>query len=375
MSTYLFEGRVNEVYPELIQRILSEGATVRPRGTTTLELNPAILEIKEPSKRLVTAYGRPVNVAFALVEVAWILAGSHHVHPLPAFNSNIANYSDNGETFNAAYGKRIRWEAHLDQVEDMIAALINDPDTRQATLTISLPARDRNYRANGSKNLTKDRACNVFSHAMIRDGALNWLQILRSNDALWGVPYNIMQWTHVMEHVAYRVGVPLGKYTMLSDSMHIYSEGESAAHFESAQQVRYFDLYEELGYAHAPLVLQNEAHAAALLTAIENLVECGDPATLHNVLKAEGINWGGMEMEILNQAALYLFYKMAAGMPASEVLMYALEICKDNIYTAAQMRFFYANRFSKAASGDQDVFYNLCAREYGVTVAEWIFGL
>jgi thymidylate synthase len=30
---------------------------------------------------------------------------------------------------------------------------------------------------------------------LLREGRLNWTQFMRSNDALWGTPYNVIQWT------------------------------------------------------------------------------------------------------------------------------------------------------------------------------------
>jgi len=57
---------------------------------------------------------------------------------------------------------------------------------------------------------------------MIRRGKLEWLQVMRSNDAVWGLPYNFIQFTSLQEILAGWLGVPIGSYNHVSDSLHVY---------------------------------------------------------------------------------------------------------------------------------------------------------
>ncbi len=57
---------------------------------------------------------------------------------------------------------------------------------------------------------------------MIRRGRLEWLQIMRSNDLVWGLPYNIVQFTSMQEIVAGWLDIDVGTYNQVSDSLHVY---------------------------------------------------------------------------------------------------------------------------------------------------------
>jgi thymidylate synthase len=56
----------------------------------------------------------------------------------------------------------------------------------------------------------------------VRGGKLEWMQIMRSNDLYRGLPYNFLQFTTLHEVMAGWLGVGLGAYHHLSDSLHIY---------------------------------------------------------------------------------------------------------------------------------------------------------
>jgi thymidylate synthase len=99
-------------------------------------------------------------------------------------------------------------------------ALRNNPATRQAVLqvwdpSIDLPAADGTSPA-------ADIPCNVCAFLKVRQGRLEWMQILRSNDLMLGVPYNFIQFTTLQEIIAGWLGIAVGSYHHLSDSLHIY---------------------------------------------------------------------------------------------------------------------------------------------------------
>src|ERR1035437_3254192 len=56
----------------------------------------------------------------------------------------------------------------------------------------------------------------------LRNGKLYWTQIMRSNDLFRGTPYNFVQFTMLQELLAGWLGVTMGSYTQLSDSLHVY---------------------------------------------------------------------------------------------------------------------------------------------------------
>ena len=67
-----------------------------------------------------------------------------------------------------------------------------------------------------------DIPCNVTSMPKVRDGRLEWLQVIRSNDVFRGLPYNLVQFTCLQEILAGWLNVECGTYNQVSDSLHVY---------------------------------------------------------------------------------------------------------------------------------------------------------
>lgn len=330
-STNLFHGEsFNDVYPELIHAIRVMGNEVPSRVALTKELHPVWIEVSNPLRRLITSWGRPINVAFALAEVLWILTGSKEVERLSFYNSRIGEYSDNGISFNAAYGYRLRVAHGYDQINDVIRTLQEDPYSRQATLTLWHPD-DRGYDL-GLKRETKDRACNLLSRLLVRDGQLDWIQVQRSNDAIWGTPYNWMQFTHLQEWIAAQIGVAPGKFFHMVDSLHIYDY-----HFEDAAGIAHFDLYKELMQEHMAMKIANIEVLTEVVMAEHHYRTSAGTGNIPNVTPY----WNGV-LGILKAHALF---KAKDDTGALKVLLEA-----DPIYGAAQARFYYASRWHKDKS-------------------------
>ena len=68
----------------------------------------------------------------------------------------------------------------------------------------------------------EDIPCNVLAMLKVRDGALHWTQVMRSNDLFLGLPYNIVQFTMLQEVLAGWLGVRVGPYNVVIDSLHVY---------------------------------------------------------------------------------------------------------------------------------------------------------
>lgn len=341
----------NDLYPELIDCTLWEGADVPSRLDATKEIRGMVAEITDPRNRLVTSYSRPVNVAFALAEVLWILAGRQDVEMLEFYNSQIKQYSDDGLRFNAPYGARLRHVYGHDQIEDVIRSLRENPESRQGTLVITCPAFDRNYEPNGEKRETKDRACNLLSHLLVRDGALHWLQIIRSNDALWGTPYNWMQFMHLQEYCAANIGVEIGSFTHVAHSFHIYGY-----HFDEARGIRKFDLYKELDHQHEPMG-PTSLQDIKLLTDMEESLRAGHNVPLHNL---KGY-WHDV-MWVLNAHREYRLN--------GDELAYACLMKSDPVLAAAQIRFYHSKRWHKEA----DSWLPRLEADWPPSVVQWICG-
>jgi thymidylate synthase len=66
--------------------------------------------------------------------------------------------------------------------------------------------------------------CNIALMFTLDEGKLDLLVIRRSNDVVWGLPYNIIQFTSILEYMAGWLGIPVGTYAETINSLHIYED-------------------------------------------------------------------------------------------------------------------------------------------------------
>ena len=202
-------------------------ASIQPsRNGETKEMHPFFYTIEDFSQYMLTAKGRVINFPFALAEILWIMLGDNSLW-VSEYNKQMGEYADEG-VFNAAYGHRMRERFSVDQFEDTIRFLENDHDSRHATIVYRHPYQDK------ADKQTKDRACNISSMFLIRNGLLNITQTVRSHDFVWGVPYNFMQFGYITQALAERLGVSVGHYAELNNSLHVYDR-----HYGELKGIRY----------------------------------------------------------------------------------------------------------------------------------------
>lgn len=191
------------------------------RGGETLEVVHAVLAIGEPRQRWIHSRVPALNPAFALVEVIWILAGRRDLAFPAHWNPRLPKYSGGAAEQEGAYGYRLRSHFGLDQLDRVYRVLDSDPNTRQAVLQIWDPVADLPSPDGAPRR--SDIPCNVAAFPKVRGGRLEWLQVLRSNDIFRGLPYNIVQFTSLQEVLSGWLGVEVGEYVHVSDSLHAYA--------------------------------------------------------------------------------------------------------------------------------------------------------
>jgi thymidylate synthase len=194
--------------------------TQESRAGPTREILGAVFTVRNPRQRWVVSRQPAMNPAFALAEVVWIVSGRRDAAFLNYWNPKLPQFAGDAKLYHGAYGFRIRRHFGVDQLERAYQALLNNPDTRQVVLQIWDSSVDFPLPDGSSAN--PDIPCNVCSFAKIRDGRLEWTQIVRSNDLFLGIPHNFVQFTSLQEILAAWLGVELGSYTHISDCLHIY---------------------------------------------------------------------------------------------------------------------------------------------------------
>jgi thymidylate synthase len=239
MSTFIASVRnVNIALRQLMamSQYSNQWRSVSPRGMETMEYRGTfITEYEYPCERVLFSAVRDANPFFHFMEALWIMDGRDDVAFLNQFNSNISTFSDDGKTFNAPYGYRLRKHFQrvefmgssvgdvetIDQIEELIDLLQREPDTRRAVLCLWDPLKDLNRDS-------RDIPCNDLVTFKLRDGVLDMTVMNRSNDAMWGAyGANAVQFSTLQEFIASAVGAEVGVYRQISDSFHVYT-GQAA---------------------------------------------------------------------------------------------------------------------------------------------------
>lgn len=195
------------------------------RAGLTLELLHVSFDIADSRQRWVTARFPAMNPAFALAEVVWILSGSNDAEFVNAWNPSLSRYCGTGPTYHGAYGYRLRRHRGLDQLQRAYEAFTANPETRQVVLQIWDSAIDLPNDDGSPVDL--DIPCNVASLLKVRDGRLEWMQIMRSNDLALGAPHNFVQFTSLQEVLSGWIGAAPGRYTHVTDSLQVYTKHET----------------------------------------------------------------------------------------------------------------------------------------------------
>lgn len=231
---------INQVYFELVKSTMHGGNDLKFSNNVgsglVRELRPTLISFPMNGYRFMDLR-KDFNLAFAYAEVLTILAKSDNDHILKHYNKNISTYADENGVFNAPYGSRIR-SSWGDQLETVLNKLKNNDKTRQAVIQIWDPVKD-------NEDSHKDYACNNLCYLLVRNKTLEWTQVIRSNDLIWGLPYNIVQFGSLMQIMASMLGIDCGNYHHFCNSSHIYDK-----HFTEANELISNGLYENDPQSH-----------------------------------------------------------------------------------------------------------------------------
>lgn len=230
---------LNDLFVKVLVDVYDKGDIVVARGQETREFHPVLLGMQDPMKRTLTVPGRKVNPFAATAEFCWIMAGMNELTYLSHYLKNAIKFSDDGKTWRAGYGPRLRrWPTRqprggvsqlpdgsypaadmfnqVDQFKECLGCFNQDLNTRRAVMMIFDPEED--YVLD-----SKDIPCTNWMHFMVRDGKLDLNVVMRSNDIIWGwSAVNVFNFTLMQELMAGWLEVEVGTYYHMADSFHLY---------------------------------------------------------------------------------------------------------------------------------------------------------
>ena len=187
------------------------------RAGKTLEFTtPVITTYQKPCERVLFWKARDANPFFHFMESLWMIEGREDVDFLVKYNKGMNSFSDDGKTFNGAYGYRWRNFYAKDQLNIIVERLKNNPDDRRCVVAMWECTNDLDRN-------TLDTPCNTHIYFKIRKNKVNMTVCCRSNDMIWGAyGANAVHFSMLQEYMASRIGVEVGVYNQISDSFHVY---------------------------------------------------------------------------------------------------------------------------------------------------------
>jgi thymidylate synthase len=242
---------------------------IRPSRNGEVMRIPRVVTLtyERPNERVLLNTARDANPFFHLYESLWMLAGRNDVAPLRYYNSRIHEYSDDGRTFNGAYGYRWRMQsipepsvagerrefATVDQLEAIKNHLHANPESRRAVLSM-WNVEDDLLKVDTSKDVCCNLAgvfsvepgpcrhcngegyqvydagfrepcpeCNGLPHDVPR--FLDITVFNRSNDLIWGtLGANAVQFSVLQEYMAAHLDLDVGEYYQVSTNSHAYTD-------------------------------------------------------------------------------------------------------------------------------------------------------
>jgi thymidylate synthase len=185
---------------------------------------PATIVWENPMRRVSFNAIRDANPVFHLFEAFWMLSGEEDVERPAYFAPHLASFSDDGVTLAGAYGFRWREHWEVDQLEDyIIPSLTKNKEDRRCVLQMWDTWRDIDNGKVGGKDL----CCNISVMFDASMGRLDMMVTNRSNDIVLGATgANIVHFSFLQEYVAGCIGIPIGRYSQVSNNSHAYVENE-----------------------------------------------------------------------------------------------------------------------------------------------------
>ena len=198
--------------------LLGHGERKAPRELETIELcfTQTRVDMRHP---VVLNPLRKMGYKFMCAEAAWILRGDNRVMSIEKYSKAISNFSDDGIWFRGSYGPPV-----LEQLQYVVNTLVDDPESRQAVLSIWRPR----------PGPSRDVPCTVSMQFMIRRDLLHCLVNMRSSDAWLGWPYDQFNFSCISAVVAaayskcrgHRPALQLGTLVTTMGSSHLYSRDQ-----------------------------------------------------------------------------------------------------------------------------------------------------
>ncbi len=220
-------GRFDEIYQDLLSRIMTEGVReVNQRtGHETAALPGLSFSIDLQKEGFPVLTLRKIPTKLFIAEQIWFISGARKPDDfLRDFTNVWDDFTNPGDVVTVAYGYRWRKFFGRDQLGKLIALLEKEPSSRHGVVVTWDPASD------GLGGVNRGNVPCPFSFTVnIIGGRLNMMNVVRSNDMILGFPHDVGGFALLQLILAQRLGVEPGVYTHTIANAHVYDTQYHAA--------------------------------------------------------------------------------------------------------------------------------------------------
>lgn len=202
---------LSEAYNDLLENLM-----LGDKVNDTLELTNVVLNIEKPSLEVIHFPYRKISENYLISELKWYWSADNSVETIGKAAKLWYNITDDGKTSNSAYGYILHKKYNYDQLQNVLEVLKNDINSRRAILNISDPQLN--------KLITKDLQCTIAIHFLVRNNKLNMTVYMRSNDIVYGLPYDSIYFMSIQNYLATELNIEIGSYVHHATSMHLYKK-------------------------------------------------------------------------------------------------------------------------------------------------------
>ena len=171
----------------------------------------------EPRARRITNEMRSWKEDYAEAEWQWYLSGDRNTAKLGELYGKVPEIwkrmADGKGNVNSNYG--YQWKRN-DQIGYVINLLKNEPDTRQATISI--------YDGKEHDKFSTDTPCTYAVQFTNVENRLNMCVTMRSNDLWYGFCNDQYQFSMLQEMMSNKLRVETGAYYHFAHNMHLYND-------------------------------------------------------------------------------------------------------------------------------------------------------
>ena len=174
--------------------------------------------IEHPTDMFILNGERNWNREYADAEWRWYLSGDRNISKLGDLYGKVppiwTRMADKDGNVNSNYGWQ--WKRN-NQLDNVIAMLESNPDTRQAAISIydAKEINDGHYQ--------NDTPCTYAVQFTILNNKLNMAVVMRSNDLWFGFCNDQYCFASLQMLVAYELGIECGEYYHYAHNLHLYN--------------------------------------------------------------------------------------------------------------------------------------------------------